>query len=149
MSFTDSFRAALARLQDECPQVLGAVLATSEGLILAACGELTSDAAAASAVHLAEQVDRCLGLLSGESGETMLIWGQSEVWCLMRVSARCVLMARAGADCRAGALKLAVHQGGQELAPSLAGLDAVVDTAKVGEAPVAGQDSDPAYYARA
>lgn len=125
MSPIDPFGAALAQLQEVCPQVSGAVLATSEGLILAATGELSSDAAAASAVHLAEQLDRSLMLLSGTGGNVMLVWGEAAVWCLARLSGRCALMARAGADCPAGALKLAVEHVGRELVPWLAGLGAL------------------------
>lgn len=114
---------ALLRLQQECPQVTGAVLATAEGLILAATGKLASDAAAASALHLTNEVDRCLMLLSDSACDNLLIWGESAVWCLLRLSGRCALLARASADCRAGALKLAVQAIAQDLAPALAGLD--------------------------
>jgi len=132
LSGIDCFRAALARLQDECPEILGSVLATSEGLILAASGQLASDAAAATAVHLAQEADRCLKLLSGDGCDVMLIWGESDVWCLSQLPARSALMARAGADCRAGALRLAVKRLGRELARELGG-----------DAP------GPAYYASA
>ena len=129
MSGIDSICAALARLQDECPEILGSVLATSEGLILAASGKLASDAAAATAVHLAEEADRCLKLLSGDGCEVMLIWGESEVWCVSRLPARSALMARAGTDCRAGALRLAVKRVGRELARELGSLGTAADPA--------------------
>jgi predicted regulator of Ras-like GTPase activity (Roadblock/LC7/MglB family) len=123
VSSGDDFCAALVRLQQECPQVTGAVLATADGLILAATGNLASDAAAASAVHLTEEVDRCLALLSDRRCDHLLVWGESAIWCLIRLSGRCALLARAGADCQAGALRLAVEGIAQELAPALAGLD--------------------------
>lgn len=122
MSPADSFGQALARLQQECPQVTGAVMATADGLILAATGQLASDAAAAIAAHLSEEVDRCLALLSDQGCDRLLIWGESAIWCLVRLSGRCALLARATADCRAGALKLAVEGIARELAPSLARL---------------------------
>jgi predicted regulator of Ras-like GTPase activity (Roadblock/LC7/MglB family) len=125
LSPSDPFGAALAQLQEVCPQISGAVLSTSEGLILAATGELSSDAAAASAVHLAEQLDRSLMLLSGTGCDVMLVWSEAAVWCLARLSGQCALMARAGADCPAGALKLAVEHVGRELVPWLAGLGAL------------------------
>lgn len=149
MSGVDSIRAALARLQDDCPEILGSVLATSEGLILAASGDLASDAAAATAVHLGEEADRCLKRLSGDGCEVMLIWGESDVWCLSQLSARSALMARAGADCRAGALRLAVERLGRELAHELARLGAATDAMAGGEAIGNGNDRDPAYYGSA
>ena len=138
MNSSDSFRPALARLQEDCPEVLGAVLATSEGLILAASGELASDAAAASAVHLIEQVDRCLGLLCGEGCEAMLIWAETELWCLARLGAR-------------SALRLAVQQAGRQLEPELAHL--AVGSDCNGRRETGGSEHepgpDPAYYASA
>lgn len=146
MSGVDSFRAALARLHEQCPEILGSVLATSEGLILAASGELASDAAAATAVHLAEEADRCLKLISGDGCEVMLVWGDSEVWCLSQLSAHTALMARANAECRAGALRLAVKRLGRELAPELGRLGAAADAAADGNTFGTGDDAGTAYY---
>lgn len=120
MSLGDAFGAALARLHEACPEIRGTVLATREGLILASSGELSSDAAAASAVHLADELDRSLALLSGEGCEDMLVWTQAAVWCLVRLEGQSVLMARAGRDCRAGTLRLAADQTRRELAHPLA-----------------------------
>lgn len=118
MSPGDSLRTALARLHEDCPEVTGAVLATGEGLILAATGQLASDAAAATAAHLAEEVDRCLALLSDRGCDRVLIWGEAAIWCLVRLPGGGTLLARATADCRAGALKLAVEGVAQDLSPS-------------------------------
>lgn len=123
MSRADSFGQALARLQQECPQVTGAVLSTADGLILAATGQLASDAAAATAAHLTEEVNRCLALLCDPGCDRLLIWGESAIWYLVRLSGRCALLARATADCRAGAMKLAIEGIAQQLAPLLDSLE--------------------------
>lgn len=110
---------ALEALQTQSPEVKGAVLATCEGLVLAASGALATDAAAASGTHMADQIDRCLSLLAQEVCGELLIWTEASLWCLVRLAGRCTLLVSAGPECQAGALRLATRRTGDLLSPQL------------------------------
>lgn len=114
----DELLAALRRLAVECPQTEGAVLATGEGLVLAATGCLQEEASAASAATLIDQVDRNLSLLFSTQCAELLIWTTPSIWYLTQVTDQRVLMVCATPACRTGALRLA----GQNVARHLAGL---------------------------
>lgn len=105
---SDEFLAAWVRLNVDCPQVQGAVLATREGLLLAASGCLQDEASAASAADLAERVDQNLSLMVSTQCSELLIWASPSVWYLTRLTVvPCVLMVCAAPACRTGALRLA------------------------------------------
>ena len=115
---SDEFLAAWARLNVDCPQVQGAVLATREGLLLAASGCLQDEASAASAADLAERVEQNLSLMVSTQCSELLIWAAPSVWYLTRLAVPCVLMVCATPACRTGALRLA----GQNVARQLSQL---------------------------
>lgn len=124
MSRDDVISGALTQLLHDCPHVEGAVLATDEGLVLAACGALSCDAAAAGAVHIVAEVDRCLSLLAAQRSGSLLIWEEHSMWYLKRLYGRWVIMANACSQCRVGALRMAVNRVGLGLEPALEALAA-------------------------
>jgi predicted regulator of Ras-like GTPase activity (Roadblock/LC7/MglB family) len=129
---------ALEGLRARSPEVKGAVLATREGLVLAASGTLTTDTAAASGTHMADQVDRCLSLLAEEACGELLIWTEATLWCLVRLAGGCTLLVSAGRECQAGALRMATRRTGDLLSPLLRRMHA--------QEPAA-QAASPRYYA--
>ena len=114
----DDFFAALGRLNVDCPQIEGAVLATREGLLLAATGCLQGEASAASAADLTQRIDENLSLMASTHCSELLIWASPSVWYLTRLADECVLMACSAPTCHTGALRLA----GKNVARQLAGL---------------------------
>lgn len=116
---SDEFLAAWARLNEDCPQVQGAVLATREGLLLAASGCLQDEASAASAADLAERVEQNLSLMASTQCSELLIWASPSVWYLTRLALPCVLMICAAPACRTGALRLAGHNVARQLSQLL------------------------------
>lgn len=112
--------AVLKGLPQACPEITGAVLASREGLVLAAHGDLAGDTAAAVAAHASDQMDRCLALLACSGCSEMLFWSEGTVWYLRRLAGRWALMARARHGCRSGVLRLAVAHAGQSIDAMLA-----------------------------
>lgn len=110
-----NFLAALRQLESDCEQVQGTVLATGDGLVLAATGCLGSDTAAASAAYLAESVEQNLSLVQQTRCTELLVWSPSAVWYLVQMADQNVLMACAMPDCQAGALRLAASEAARQL----------------------------------
>lgn len=125
MTQGDGLLDVLRQLENDCGQVRGAVLATDDGLVLAATGCLGTDAAAASAAHLAENVERNLSLVISTHCAELLVWSASSVWYLTRLPGQCVLMVCASPDCHAGTLRLAASEGARRLAALVAMLGAI------------------------
>jgi predicted regulator of Ras-like GTPase activity (Roadblock/LC7/MglB family) len=113
----------LLQLGHDCEQVKGAVLATNDGLVLAATGCLSSEVAAASATHLAQNIDQNLSLLISTTCTELLIWSSPLVWYLTRLPGDSVLMACADADCHVGGLRLAASERARCLTTLMATLD--------------------------
>jgi predicted regulator of Ras-like GTPase activity (Roadblock/LC7/MglB family) len=109
----------LLQLARDCEPVRGAVLATDDGLVLAATGCLCSETAAASAAHLAHNVDQNLSLLVSTICSELLVWSPTLVWYLARLSGGGVLMVCAGSDCHAGGLRLAASEAARRLSASM------------------------------
>ncbi len=122
MTEGDGLLDVLRQLENDCEQMQGAVLATDDGLVLAATGCLCTDAAAASAAHLAENIEQNLSLVVSTHFVELLVWSPSSVWYLTRLPGECVLMACADPDCHAGALRLAASEAARQLAELLAAL---------------------------
>lgn len=125
MTQCDGLLDVLRQLENDCEQVRGVVLATDDGLVLAATGCLGTDAAAASAAHLAENVEQNLSLVISTHCAELLVWSTSSVWYLARLPGQCVLMACAGPDCHAGVLRLSASEGARRLAALMAVLGAI------------------------
>jgi predicted regulator of Ras-like GTPase activity (Roadblock/LC7/MglB family) len=127
MMSNDQLVAALNQLQVHCPEVRGAVLATDEGFVLAAMGNLTGEEAAATAAHLRVVVEQNLSLVLPTNCTEILVWGTSALWYIARISRHHVVMVSADPDCRAGTLKLVTQSLGNNLAALLASLEEGVE----------------------
>lgn len=122
MSEDHVFVQELAQLAHACAPVCGAVLATEDGLVLAATGCLQLDVAAASATQLLQNVDQHLSLIAATDTAELLVWSASKVWYLARMPNRCVLMVCAEADCPVGGLRLIARESARRLAAHVANL---------------------------
>lgn len=87
------------------PGFTGAVVATSDGLILASSGNLRGDTSAACAASLAVHTDAALGTLERAPPREALVWTQEAVWYLVRIEQAHVLLMRSGDGAHAGALR--------------------------------------------
>lgn len=112
---TKQLLAILQRLQDDCPQARGAVLATADGLVLAANGALNDEASAATAAHLAEVVEHHLSFIIATRCDDILVRAASAVWYLTRIADHCVVMVTATPDCSLGMLRLVAKRAGAEV----------------------------------
>lgn len=106
MSLGHGLSLTLAQVHSECGAIRGTVLANAEGLILAACGELDSETAAAASVHIAQVIEQHLALLQPSGLQEQIIWTEDAVWYILRLSQGYVLMATADVHCAAGMLRL-------------------------------------------
>jgi predicted regulator of Ras-like GTPase activity (Roadblock/LC7/MglB family) len=111
----------LQQIAIDCPQLQGAVLATPDGLLLAATGCMNTEVAAASAAYLGEHIQENLSLISTANVTELMVWSQNLVWYLIRLPGRYVLMVCATTDCHAGALRLAVGATARRMMLSLHG----------------------------
>jgi predicted regulator of Ras-like GTPase activity (Roadblock/LC7/MglB family) len=137
MMSNDQLVAALSELQANCPEIRGAVLATDEGFVLAAIGNLTGEEAAATAAHLRVVVEQNLSLVQPTQCMEILMWGTSALWYIARMSRHHVVMVTAEPGCRAGTLKLVTQRMGNNLADMLASLENDLDAGPaVGPEPI-------------
>lgn len=114
-------RAALARLQGECADVQGAVVATREGLVLAHAGALSGDVPAAVATHLADHLDRHVRLLRlvETTGTESMFWSGGFAWALVRLPGGEVALVQAARDCSMGTLRLLLRRIAKDVEPLL------------------------------
>lgn len=124
MSRPDPLLEAIDGVQEQCGDIVGAVLATAEGLVLAARGSLAGDVPAATATHLADLLERDLSVLLGASCHEALFWSGDGLWGVARLPSRHVVLAHGKAPCAAGTLRLALGRLKRDLGPALAELEA-------------------------
>ena len=105
-TLSQQFSRLLQELHIQCNEIRGTVVATAEGFLLAASGELDNDMAAATAVHISQVVDQHLSLLQPASSRDQLIWTDSGVWYITRLADEYILMAVAEIHCTPGMLRL-------------------------------------------
>jgi predicted regulator of Ras-like GTPase activity (Roadblock/LC7/MglB family) len=122
MTATDTLDAALLQLRLDCPDLLGALVATQEGLLLASCGDPSGETAAAMASHLADSLDALLALLAQAGCTESLLWTERGLWGVARLATRHVVMVHATGECRAANLRLALGRLRRDLAGTLTGL---------------------------
>jgi predicted regulator of Ras-like GTPase activity (Roadblock/LC7/MglB family) len=128
MTATDTLEAALRQLRLDCPDLLGALVATEEGLLLASHGEPAGETAAAMASHLADSLDALLAMLAQAGNCTeSLMWTERGLWGVARLATRHVVMVRASQECRVANLRLALGRLRRDLAVALTGLAEVPD----------------------
>ena len=99
-------QALLDDLPLQCAPLQGSVIATAEGLVLAASGVLATDSAAATAAYVMGLAEQHLGLLQPLQCREQLIWADNALWCIQRLAQGHVLMSVAQADCAPGLLRL-------------------------------------------
>jgi predicted regulator of Ras-like GTPase activity (Roadblock/LC7/MglB family) len=93
-----------------CPGVEGVVIATADGLVLAAHGRLQGDDAAACAAQLALETEASMALVGhGGPGEVML-WTDTHVWYQTRTPSHHTVLAVSASHAHAGALRMAVRK---------------------------------------
>lgn len=96
MSTESELQAILAGLQSSCAELRGAAIATVEGLMISACGDLATDIAPATASFLLDSLDQHLSLIAESRTTETMIWTENGVWYLARLNGgRHVLILRA------------------------------------------------------
>lgn len=110
---------AMVQVQRDCADILGAVVATPEGLVLAEYGSLHGDLSAAAASNLADHLDQNLGLVLNTTCSEALLWTPAGLWGLVRYPSRHVVLAQAASTCSAGTLRLALGRLRRDLGASL------------------------------
>lgn len=106
----------LEALEQDCPCFGGAVLASPDGLVMAATSQLRADLPAACAAALVLQVDACLAMLAAsEQVAELMLWTSGGLWFAARLVGNHVLLVSATEPHQAGALRLAAQIAVQEL----------------------------------
>ena len=113
----------LAQMANDCPEVQGAVVATGDGLVLAAQGMLQGDTPAACAASLSGQVEDSLSLIQQTRLSEMLLWSPPGLWHISRLAHGHLLMTYAASGEHAGAVRLAGRIAGQRMALMLSPAD--------------------------
>lgn len=111
---------AIEEIRVECSDLVGAVVATPEGLVLAGSGSLVSEVSAAAASGLASLLDHHLALVRSPSCTDAIVWTPAGLWGLARLPTQHVVLAEAAQRCSAGTLRLVLARFRRDLAPALA-----------------------------
>ena len=106
MQLLDLLLAAMNAVRADCSDLRGVVLATPEGLVLAACGSLQGEVAAAMASGLAGLLDHHLQLLASPSITDAIFWTADAQWGLVRLDSQHVALAQAEPRISTGTLRL-------------------------------------------
>lgn len=106
-----ALRDVLEQLPSLCPEFSGAVVATRDGLVLAAFGEYGGDTPAACAaslsVHLKEDLQPLGTNGASEPLKEALLFGENTLWHLSRLVAGHLLLIASRQTVHAGAVRLA------------------------------------------
>jgi len=97
----------LEQLEQNCPELQGAVVATHDGLVLAASANFSGDVPAACAASLAVQLEQDLTLIQNTRFTESLIWSDPGIWYLAVLNYNHRLLAHSRSSDHAGALRLA------------------------------------------
>jgi predicted regulator of Ras-like GTPase activity (Roadblock/LC7/MglB family) len=101
----------LQQLPSLCPEFAGAVVATGDGLVLAAVGEYQGDTPAACAaslfVHLKDDLQPLQGPGTVFSPSELLVFGDDALWHLSRLTAGHLLLLCSRPTPHVGAVRLA------------------------------------------
>ena len=101
-----TFADVLQQYHANCPSLEGAVLASSDGLLLNAWGNLPTAATAAVALHLGKALNQCLALLREHNVTESLMWAPPVIWYWAQLEQQQVLLACCNNLDQAGALRL-------------------------------------------
>ncbi|HEX5783462.1 MAG TPA: roadblock/LC7 domain-containing protein [Burkholderiaceae bacterium] len=92
-----------------CPGVEGVVIASAEGLLLAAHGQLQGDEAAACAAQLTIETQTTMAILGHERPMEAMLWTDTHVWYQTRTPSNHSVLAVSASHAHAGALRMAVR----------------------------------------
>lgn len=106
LDLIQEFARLLQELHAHCQDIRGTVVATQDGFILAASGELDNDTAAATAVHLTEVAEQHLSLLRSARCIDQIVWTDNSIWYITRLADEYILMSVAESTCNPGMLRL-------------------------------------------
>ncbi|MCE1182249.1 MAG: roadblock/LC7 domain-containing protein [Rhodocyclales bacterium] len=106
LDLIQEFARLLQELHEHCQDIRGTVVATQDGFILSASGELDNDTAAATAVHLTEVAEQHLSLLRSARCIDQIVWTDNSIWYITRLADEYILMAVAESTCTPGMLRL-------------------------------------------
>ncbi len=120
MTLTAQLALLLQELHNQCSDIRGTVIATSEGFILAAASLLDDESAAATAVHITQVIEQHLSLLQPSRCREVMVWTEEGLWYLMRLPDEHVLMTLAGPDTNAGLLRLVTRVVDESIATIMA-----------------------------
>ena len=106
----------LDALRQNCPGFGGAVISSSDGLVIVATARLSGDLPAACAAGLVLQAEDCLSALTDkEQVCELMLWTAGRLWFAARlVNDHVLLLSATQAHC-AGAVRLAAQLAVQEL----------------------------------
>lgn len=93
----------------QCPGFLGAVLATSDGLVLVNTLALEADTAAASASSILLDVQSAFVNIGQAQPQELLIWSRDKVWFALQLPGNYVILAACSDTQHAGALRVCVR----------------------------------------
>ncbi len=101
----------LGQLPSRCPDFAGAVVATRDGLVLAAIGDYQGDTPAACAASLSVHLQDDLAPLDPGDGDgalkELLVFGEGRLWYLSHLAAGHLLLLSSGQTGQPGAVRLA------------------------------------------
>lgn len=109
----------LAQFAANCPELRGAVVATQDGLVLAATPSFNGDTPAACAASLSVHIGDDLSHLIDHSFTESLVWTPPGVWYLARLGHKHLLLAYSESAIHAGAIRLAGQIAAQQINPML------------------------------
>lgn len=113
----------LAQLKQHCGDILGAAVATGDGLILAATDALSGDDAAACASSLAHHLSKELLAIGQNNFNEGLLWTSPTIWYIGKLSHAHLLLVHCATENQAGLLRIACQQASQQLNGILGKLD--------------------------
>lgn len=109
----------LEQLKASCPVLAGAVVATRDGLVLAAIGDYQGDTPAACAaslsVHLQDDLQPLLAGPRTTAGHELLVFGDDMLWYLAHLAAGHLLLIGSRQTVHAGAVRLAGQAAARQL----------------------------------
>lgn len=109
----------LAQFSVNCPELQGAVVATQDGLVLAATASFNGDVPAACAASLSVHVDHDLSFVQDTRFTETMFWTPPGIWYLARLDHNHLLLAYSQSSEHAGALRLAGQIAAQQINPML------------------------------
>jgi predicted regulator of Ras-like GTPase activity (Roadblock/LC7/MglB family) len=109
----------LAQFATNCPELKGAVVATQDGLVLAATASFNGDIPAACAASLSVHVDGDLSYVHDTGFTESMFWTPPGIWYLARLEHKHLLLAYSQSAEHAGALRLAGQIAAQQINPML------------------------------